>query len=290
MPTSNIPGQTKAEQTLKEAKQALVKGLREHARALALRSVELDSQLEESWLILAALAGPEESIKYLRRALQINPGSVLAQKGMRWALERINGAIASSQTAVVEPKTVPLNQTQPLSIPSFPVRQLHPAEIGDEEFWQIDIARIITPHKNVYEFIVNGFFTAQHQISITDNMGELHSHTFRLQVMAAAMMVTHENQVLVSYDSIASIVNRICKAYEAKILNDLPPFADLQPTTENLVGVITQQLERLSAGMQFTIAEVTLMESPTVGVIYKNSNTYSVAPPTNPFPSWRKPR
>jgi 6-pyruvoyl-tetrahydropterin synthase len=100
----------------------------------------------------------------------------------------------------------------------------------------------------------------------------MHPHTYRLQVLASVEIVTRNNRVIVSYESIHSIVDRICKVYEGKTLNDLPPFKNLQPTTENLAGVIAQQLEKLSAGKQFKIFEVTLMESPTVGVVYKDLN------------------
>ena len=103
-------------------------------------------------------------------------------------------------------------------------------------------------------------------------MGEMHPHTYRLQITASAELVTRNNQIVISYENIRNVLNRVCTAYEGKTLNDLPPFKNLQPTTENLVGVIAQQLEKLSPGMKFTIYEVTLMESPTIGVVHKNMN------------------
>jgi 6-pyruvoyl-tetrahydropterin synthase len=272
---------------VEEAKQALQNGARGQARLLASRSTELNPQNEEAWLILAALASPNDSLEYLQKALQINPSSERARKGMEWARARIqkeeihdqflaiaNRGLSHPDAPVLEDRPAlptTLVQERLPDMPTIPTVRSSP--ITEEELWQIDTARIVTPGRSVYNFILNGFFTAYHQISINGTeMGELHPHTFRLQIVASAELITRNNRVIVSYESIRTVVERICKAYEGKTLNSLPPFRNLQPTTENLVGVIAQQLDKLASGKQYKIYEVTLMESPTVGVVYRNMN------------------
>lgn len=76
---------------LSKARYAIKTGKRIDARNYALQALQLDNNLEEAWLILAALASPEASVEYLQRALQINPESIRAQKGMQWAVERLVG-------------------------------------------------------------------------------------------------------------------------------------------------------------------------------------------------------
>jgi lipoprotein-anchoring transpeptidase ErfK/SrfK len=51
---------------------------------------------EEAWLVLAAIATPRASINYLKRALEINPGSIHARKGMHWAIQRLRSEKLSS--------------------------------------------------------------------------------------------------------------------------------------------------------------------------------------------------
>ena len=51
------------------------------------------------WLLLAAVASPQASLGYLKRALQVNPNSPRARKGMEWAMKRLGSA--------------PVDQTQP---------------------------------------------------------------------------------------------------------------------------------------------------------------------------------
>lgn len=284
----NFSDRSEADRVLQDAKQALRDGLRDQARKLVTRSVELDPENEESWLILAALSSPNDSIEYLQTALRINPYSERARQGMQWALERADKEEIQNQFQAIIKNTQPLstkpNQERSLPLPTTVVQdhlpplpanpiQYHSRPVSEADFWQIDVSKITTPGKYAFDFVLNGFFTAYHQISITGTtMGERHPHTYRLQIMASAELVTRNNQVIISYESIRSVVDRVCKAYEGKILNDLPPFQNLQPTTENLVGVIAQQLEKLSSEKQYKIYEVTLMESPTIGVVYKNMN------------------
>jgi lipoprotein-anchoring transpeptidase ErfK/SrfK len=79
----------KAEQLLQASKKALQEGRRSDARNLALQAVELDPNIEETWLILAALASPQASLAYLQNALRINPNSDRARLGMKWAMDRV---------------------------------------------------------------------------------------------------------------------------------------------------------------------------------------------------------
>jgi lipoprotein-anchoring transpeptidase ErfK/SrfK len=95
---------------LLNAHQALQRGERHAARRWAERAVELVPDSEDAWLILAAVASPRASINYLQKALEINPNSQRAQRGMQWALERLgrqpSGTPAAS-SLVVEPGKQP---------------------------------------------------------------------------------------------------------------------------------------------------------------------------------------
>jgi lipoprotein-anchoring transpeptidase ErfK/SrfK len=74
---------------LKDAKEALKHGDLQGARRLALRAVKMAPDHEQPWLYLASVSSPQASISYLKKALEINPDSIQAQKGMRWAIQRL---------------------------------------------------------------------------------------------------------------------------------------------------------------------------------------------------------
>jgi len=77
------------QEMLEEIKKALSTGQKQRARRLAWQAVQADPEQEEPWLYLASLSDPQASIIYLRKALDINPSSEAARKGMRWAADRL---------------------------------------------------------------------------------------------------------------------------------------------------------------------------------------------------------
>ena len=77
-----------ADQVLRHAIEALQRGDKHTARHLAQIAVSLEPGMEDPWLILAAVARPRASLIYLERALEINPQSERARKGLQWAWAR----------------------------------------------------------------------------------------------------------------------------------------------------------------------------------------------------------
>ena len=78
-----------AQKALQNAREALRDGNRSVARRWAEQAAKLAPQLEDPWLILAAVANPRASVAFIERALRINPDSPRARKGMQWALQRL---------------------------------------------------------------------------------------------------------------------------------------------------------------------------------------------------------
>ena len=72
-----------------QAIEALAEGRKNEARHLAREAAELSPNQEEPWLLLAAIAAPRASLEYLKRALEINPKSSQAKKGLLWAKQRL---------------------------------------------------------------------------------------------------------------------------------------------------------------------------------------------------------
>ncbi len=75
--------------SVEKAREALRNGNRTEARQWAEHAASLTPQMEDPWLILAAVASPRASVKYLQTALKINPNSERARKGMEWATQRL---------------------------------------------------------------------------------------------------------------------------------------------------------------------------------------------------------
>jgi LysM repeat protein len=91
-----------AQQAVQNAREALRAGDRKTTRHWAELAASLAPDTEEPWLLLAAVASPQASLGYLKRALQVNPNSPRARKGMEWAMKRLRSA--------------PVDQTQPTRV------------------------------------------------------------------------------------------------------------------------------------------------------------------------------
>jgi lipoprotein-anchoring transpeptidase ErfK/SrfK len=91
---------------IQNAQFALQKKQFVEARRLAMEAAQLDPDFEDPWLILATLSSPKASVAYLQKALEINPHSARATKGMQWALERL--ATSNDREEVNRHQTAPL--------------------------------------------------------------------------------------------------------------------------------------------------------------------------------------
>ena len=75
--------------SVEKAREALRNGNRTEARQWAEHAASLAPEMEDPWLILAAVASPRASVEYVQRALSINPNSERARRGMDWATQRL---------------------------------------------------------------------------------------------------------------------------------------------------------------------------------------------------------
>ena len=73
---------------IQKALDAYKKGNLVEARRWANKAIEIAPDQERPWLVMAAVASPKASIEYLKKALEINPSSTRARKGMHWAINR----------------------------------------------------------------------------------------------------------------------------------------------------------------------------------------------------------
>ena len=75
-----------AREHIAQAREAMRRGDREIARGLGERAALLAPEMEDAWLILAASdPDPQEALAYARKALEINPQSARARRGVDWA-------------------------------------------------------------------------------------------------------------------------------------------------------------------------------------------------------------
>jgi len=102
-------------QALNQAINALQRGDKHAARTWAQIAAALLPDIEEPWLILAAVAKPQASIAYLERALAINPESTRARAGLVWAHQQHARQQTQPTRRVVPPSSGTAGQSTPIS-------------------------------------------------------------------------------------------------------------------------------------------------------------------------------
>jgi lipoprotein-anchoring transpeptidase ErfK/SrfK len=107
----NNEAHEKVRLALLKAAEAMHQKNKAEAFSWASRAARLAPDMEEPWLIMAAVSNPQASLQYLNRALQINPQSQKAKQGVIWATKRLeSGARPAGQTLKVQvgPHTQPV--------------------------------------------------------------------------------------------------------------------------------------------------------------------------------------
>ena len=78
-----------AHKAIQAAKAALARGDRDAAYRLSRAAVEWAPDWAASWLMLAAVSDPAQGLKYVARALQLEPQSKAARQAIPWMIRRI---------------------------------------------------------------------------------------------------------------------------------------------------------------------------------------------------------
>jgi lipoprotein-anchoring transpeptidase ErfK/SrfK len=82
---------------VEQAREALRRGDRAAALKWGQEAARLAPQSEDPWLILAAVASPRASVDYIKKALEANPESPRAHRGMQWAMRRLQESSAEAK-------------------------------------------------------------------------------------------------------------------------------------------------------------------------------------------------
>ncbi len=138
-----------------------------------------------------------------------------------------------------------------------------------DDFWTIDEEALFHPSGDTYyQISTDVFFNARHSVSFSGRAGPEHTHSFRLQATCQTQGLDREDQVVIGYHILRQKTTLVANAYNNHLLNTLPPFRQLQPTTEVLTAILFQQIDRLLADLGLALMSVTLWESPTEAITY----------------------
>jgi len=141
---------------LENARISYHQGNHSKTRYWARLAANINPNVEEPWLWLAAVSSPRASIAYLQKALSINPQSKRARLGMHWAVKRVR--------AEPIPQSIPTIPVKPPLTSSMTISRTRPVSKGQMSFhWWVLIlglcvvitSALVSPAMGFY---INSFF------------------------------------------------------------------------------------------------------------------------------------
>jgi 6-pyruvoyltetrahydropterin/6-carboxytetrahydropterin synthase len=111
-----------------------------------------------------------------------------------------------------------------------------------------------------FEITIAREFSASHQLRLYDGSLEpLHSHDWRVKVTVGAEKLDSIG-VVMDFHKLERLVDQVLQPMHNRRLNDLPGFASLNPSAENVAREIAQSLHLPG---HVTLLNVEAWETPT---------------------------
>ena len=120
----------------------------------------------------------------------------------------------------------------------------------------------------MYEISVERHFDAAHFLRGYQGRCEaLHGHRFNVVVKIKA---TALDDIGLAYDftELKRHLDSILVKFDHTCLNELPPFDDINPSSENIAATIYEEMQHKLTGAPISLTCVEVWESPQTGVRY----------------------
>ncbi len=118
-----------------------------------------------------------------------------------------------------------------------------------------------------YELLVTMDFGAAHSLRQYKGKCErLHGHNWHIDVCLAADVLNPDGMVM-DFVEAKALIREILSSYDHYHLNEVPPFDQINPTSENLARVLSERLQPgLPPGVR--VVRVTAWESDNCGATF----------------------
>lgn len=120
----------------------------------------------------------------------------------------------------------------------------------------------------MFELKVITNFSAAHQLKEFEGACEdLHGHNWKIEVCVTSGTL-NEAGVVIDFRTLKKYMSQIMETLDHKFLNDLDPFKDQNPSSENIARYVAEQLALLLQGPEIKVSRVTAWESETASATY----------------------
>lgn len=119
----------------------------------------------------------------------------------------------------------------------------------------------------MYELTVKRKFSAAHQLrGYRGKCENLHGHTYGVDVVLSAESLDGIG-LAVDFKVVKKIIDDLLDNYDHRLINEVAPFDEINPSAENMARVIYESLKDSLPG-EVGLRKVTVWESANAGASY----------------------
>jgi 6-pyruvoyltetrahydropterin/6-carboxytetrahydropterin synthase len=131
----------------------------------------------------------------------------------------------------------------------------------------------------MFELRVEHSFPAGHALrNYTGKCANMHGHNYRVQVAVRGPRL-NEIGLLMDFSDLRRAIRAAAETLDHQFLNDLPAFADRNPSAENVAVYFYEELSRLLEvplrEADAAIHEIVVQETDTAWAVYRPGLQYS---------------
>ena len=120
----------------------------------------------------------------------------------------------------------------------------------------------------MFELKIITAFAAAHQLKmVSEKCENLHGHNWKIEVCVQGANLT-EAGVLIDFGEFKKYVSEVIETLDHKFLNELEPFKEENPSSENIAHYIYESLSQTLNNDAIRVSKVTAWESDTACATY----------------------
>ena len=123
----------------------------------------------------------------------------------------------------------------------------------------------------MFELMVETTFSAAHQLKgYRGKCERLHGHNWKVQVHVIAEKL-NEIDIAIDFHEMKSLTNEVVSALDHSILNEIFPFTEKNPSSENIAKWVYDSLSKKIQNETIQLSAVTVWESENASATYYES-------------------
>lgn len=115
----------------------------------------------------------------------------------------------------------------------------------------------------MYKLTVEDTFASAHQLrGYKGKCENIHGHNWRIELTVKGTTLNSIG-LLIDFHDLKSLLKSVLNTLDHKNINDIPPFTEINPSSENIARYISEEVSRLLSGEhpEISVHTVTVWES-----------------------------